>query len=176
MKIPILIETIEDQRFRASGGEPFAGAVEADTPEAALDELKKGIVARVTRGGRIEALDIPDDWNPWHEGFGMFRDDPLFHDWQQAISDNRRIVDDRAAGAWASTCSIPARCHCCNAATTWCANIPAAARSAAPYRRISTGYTFYGPPHTWEALCGQEGWLVLCGRCHRQIHSLTAMN
>ena len=42
MKIPILIEATEDQRFRATGGEPFASAVEADTPEAALDEIKKG--------------------------------------------------------------------------------------------------------------------------------------
>lgn len=99
MKIPILIEATEDQRFRATGGEPFASAVEADTPEAALDEIRKGIVARVARGGRIEVLDLPADSNPWHEGFGMFRDDPLFDDWQQAISDNRRIVDDSAEGA-----------------------------------------------------------------------------
>ena len=29
----------------------------------------------------------------------MFRDDPLFDEWQQAISDNRRIVDDSEEGA-----------------------------------------------------------------------------
>ena len=98
MKIPILIEATGDRRYRATGGEPFAIAVKADTPEAALDELKKGIVDRVARGGRIEALDIPGDSNPWHEGFGMFRDDPLFDDWQRAIRDNRRIVDDSAEG------------------------------------------------------------------------------
>lgn len=42
MKIPILIEATEDQRFRATGGGPFASSVEADTPKAALDEMKTG--------------------------------------------------------------------------------------------------------------------------------------
>ena len=50
-------------------------------------------------GARMDALDLPGDSNPWHEGFGMFRDDPLFDDWQHAIIDNRRIVDDSAERA-----------------------------------------------------------------------------
>ena len=126
MKIPVLIEAVrshrdmeddenrcpgiarrpassdqvtEDHRFRATGGEPFAAAVEADTPEAALDKLRRGIVERVEQGGRITALDLPGGFHPWHQVFGMFRDDPLFDEWQQAISDNRRIVDDSEEGA-----------------------------------------------------------------------------
>ena len=36
---------------------------------------------------------------------------------------------------------------------------------------------FRSPPSTWEALCGQEGWLALCERCHRQVYfARTAMN
>ena len=31
--------------------------------------------------------------NPRLEGAGMFRDDPLFDDWQRAIADYRREVD-----------------------------------------------------------------------------------
>lgn len=99
MKIPILIEATEGQRFRATGGGPFASSVEADTPKAALDEIRRWIIARVERGGRIEVVDVPDGSNPWLEGFGMFRDDPLYDDWQEAISDNRRIADDTAEGA-----------------------------------------------------------------------------
>ena len=99
MKIPILIEATEDQRFRATGGGPFTGSVEADTPKAALDEMKNWIVACFERGGRIEVVDVPDASDPWREGFGMFRDDPLYDDWQEAIGDNRRIMDDTAEGA-----------------------------------------------------------------------------
>ena len=50
-------------------------------------------------GAPMDALGQPGDLNPWHVGFGMFRDDPLFDDWQHAIIDNRHIVDDSAEGA-----------------------------------------------------------------------------
>ena len=99
MKIPILIEVTEDHRFRATGGEPFAAAVEGDTPEAALDKMRRGILERMAQGGRIAALDLPGGSNPWHQVFGMFQDDPLFDEWQQAINDNRRIVNDSEEGA-----------------------------------------------------------------------------
>ena len=87
MKSPILIEVTEDHRFRATGGEPFAGAVEADTPEAALDKMRRGV------------FDLPGGSNPWLQVFGMFQDDPLFDEWQQAIHDDRRIVNDSKEGA-----------------------------------------------------------------------------
>ena len=51
MKIPILIEVTENDRSRATRGEPFAPAVEADTPEAALDKMRRGIVERMAQGG-----------------------------------------------------------------------------------------------------------------------------
>lgn len=90
MKIPILIEATSEQRFRATGGEPFVDSVEAETPEAALEKMQQLIDNRVAQGARIAALDLPDDVNPWLEGAGMFRDDPLFDDWQRAIADYRR--------------------------------------------------------------------------------------
>ena len=99
MKIPILIEVTKDHRFRATGGEPFAATVEAATPEGALDKMRRGILERMAQGGRIAALDLPGGANPWHGVFGMFQDDPLFDEWQQAISDNRRLVDDGKEGA-----------------------------------------------------------------------------
>lgn len=42
------------------------------------------------------AVDLPLQANPWLAGAGMFRDDPLFDDWQQAISEYRREVDGSA--------------------------------------------------------------------------------
>ena len=41
MRIPVLIETISEQRYRATGGEPFGGSVEEETPEAALQEMEE---------------------------------------------------------------------------------------------------------------------------------------
>ncbi len=96
MKIPILIEVTSEQRYRAISGEPFVGSVEAETPEAALEKMKHLIDNRIAQGARIVALDLPDDANPWLEGVGMFRDDPLFDDWQRAIADYRREANHMA--------------------------------------------------------------------------------
>lgn len=90
MKIPILIEVTSDERYRATGCEPFVGSVEADSPEAVLEKMKQLIDHRVAQGARIAALDLPDGGNPWLDGAGMFRDEPLFDAWQQAIANYRR--------------------------------------------------------------------------------------
>ena len=34
--------------------------------------------------------------NPWNAVAGMFRDEPLFDEWQEAIADYRRKVDEDA--------------------------------------------------------------------------------
>ena len=94
MKIPVLIETISGQRYRATGGEPFGGSAEGETPEAALQEMRRCIEDRVANGARIATLDLPDERIPWAGGPGMFRDSPLFDAWRQAMADYRRTVDD----------------------------------------------------------------------------------
>ena len=98
MKIPVLIEAISEQRYRATGGEPFGGSVEEETPEAALQEMKRRIEDRVANGARIAALDLPDVHGLSTGGPGMFHDNPLFDAWQQAIADYRRSVDDGPDG------------------------------------------------------------------------------
>ena len=96
MKIPILIEATPDHRYRAEGAEPFVGSVEADSPDAALEQMRKLIDDRLSKGALVAALELPDGANPWLDGAGMFRDDPLFDDWQGAIADRRREVDESA--------------------------------------------------------------------------------
>ena len=38
----------------------------------------------------------PTEDHPWIQGAGMFRDNPLFDKWQEAISEYRRQVDQDA--------------------------------------------------------------------------------
>jgi hypothetical protein len=96
MQIAVLIEPTGERRFRATGSAPFLESVEADTPEAALAKVQQLIKDRVSRGARIATLELPDGANPWLEGAGMFRDNPLFGDWQRAIADYRRKANQRA--------------------------------------------------------------------------------
>ncbi len=90
MKIAVLIEPLAEHRFRATGGLPFPGSVEAETADAALAKLKQRIDDRLSQGARIATLDFSPGVNPWLDGAGMFRDDPLFDDWQGAIAEYRR--------------------------------------------------------------------------------------
>ncbi len=94
MNIPVLIEPIANNGFRATGGLPFAITVEGATRDEALGRLRAEIHRRMASGAIVVPLEItPTDENPWVQGAGMFRDDPQFDEWQEAISEYRREVD-----------------------------------------------------------------------------------
>jgi hypothetical protein len=58
MQIPILIEPIAGNGYRARGGEPLALAVEAPTREGALAKLKEQLQARLRNGAEIVPLEL----------------------------------------------------------------------------------------------------------------------
>ena len=93
MHIPVLIEPVAGNGFRARGMEPFALSGEGPTREEALAKLRDQLDARLKSGAEIMGLEVPAPPNPWVEFAGMFKDDPLFDDWQKAIEEYRREVD-----------------------------------------------------------------------------------
>ena len=58
----------------------------------------KDKIEQITEFAKDEpaAVDLPQRANPWLSGAGMFRDDPLFDDWQKAIAEYRRAVNGDA--------------------------------------------------------------------------------
>ena len=95
--IPVLIEPIANNGFRATGGLPFEITVEGATRDEALGRLRAEIDKRMARGAIVVPLEItPTEDHPWIQGAGMFRDNPLFDKWQEAISEYRRQVDQDA--------------------------------------------------------------------------------
>ncbi len=93
MHIPVLIEPVEGNGFRARGGEPLALSAEGATEEEALRRLREQIDDRLASGTRLVSLQVPARGNPWTEFAGMFKDDPHFDEWQEAIAENRRKAD-----------------------------------------------------------------------------------
>ncbi len=94
MNIPVLIEPIANNGFRATGGLPFEITVEGATRDEALGRLRAEIQKRMACGATVVALELtPTGENPWVQGAGMFRDDPQFDEWQAEISEYRRQVD-----------------------------------------------------------------------------------
>jgi len=95
MEIPILIEPIANDGFRARGGPPFEVTAEGTTREEALAQLREAIDHRMGEGSVLVPLEVETtEENPWIAVAGMFRDEPLLDAWQEAIAEYRRKVDE----------------------------------------------------------------------------------
>ena len=100
MKIPILVEPIENAGYRATSGPPLAATAEGATRDEALARLREEINRRMADGAIVMPLDISTtEENPLLAMAGIFRNDPLFDEWQAAIEEYRRKVDEEE-DAW----------------------------------------------------------------------------
>ncbi len=96
MQIPILIEPVSGNGYRVSMGQPLTLSAEGATRDEALGHLREALDARLGTGAEIAFLDVsgvPHSLAPYA---GMFRDNPLFDDWQQAIADYRQQADEQS--------------------------------------------------------------------------------
>jgi hypothetical protein len=96
LQIPILIEPVAGNGFRSRGGEPFALSAEGATPAEVLAKLREQLEVRLREGAELLSLDVPERFarDPWVGCAGMFKDDPYFEEWQQAIAENRRKIEE----------------------------------------------------------------------------------
>ncbi|HEY1381230.1 MAG TPA: hypothetical protein VGF55_30805 [Gemmataceae bacterium] len=96
MKIPVLIEPVAGNGYRARSGEPLPFAAEGATRDEAVQKLSDLLRQKMPAGAEVTALEIPGTAavNPWVEFAGMFEDDPYFDEWQEAIAENRRRADE----------------------------------------------------------------------------------
>jgi predicted RNase H-like HicB family nuclease len=96
MQIPILIEPMEGNRYRARGGEPLAISADGETKEEALENLREKLRARLCHGEIVVALDVPTEPHPLAEFVGMFKDDPWIDEWKKSMKAHRRKRDKDA--------------------------------------------------------------------------------
>lgn len=90
MQIPVLIESLPGNGYRARGGEPFAMVGEGATPEAALANLRKCVSAKLNNGTRVASIEIQPGEHPWLEFAGMYdANDPLVQEWLDAVKQER---------------------------------------------------------------------------------------
>ena len=95
MQIPVLIEPIDGNGYRARGAEPFALVAEGPTREAALAKLKKLVQARLRKGAEIVSMDLGQEPHSFAEFVGMFKEDPLIEDWKRDMAEYRRKIDEQ---------------------------------------------------------------------------------
>jgi hypothetical protein len=94
MQIPVILEVVKGNGYRARGSEPFAVSAKGATREEALAKLRAKIQGRLKKGTEIVELELGPQRHPMLKFAGMFRDDPSFEDWQKAIAEYRREVEE----------------------------------------------------------------------------------
>jgi hypothetical protein len=94
MQIPVLIERISYDLYRARSGEPLPGVGEGATANDAKRKLREVLLARFADGGVwMETLDLPEVEDPWLKIVGMSEGDPDFDEFQKEMAERRRELD-----------------------------------------------------------------------------------
>lgn len=96
MEIPVLIEPVKENGYRAigAGGLSVGLAAEGRTRQEALDKLGQLLQVRLEQGAEIIPLPLPSQPHPWSQDFGWLRDDPLLPAWRQAMEAYRQQLDE----------------------------------------------------------------------------------
>ena|SRR5579859_4612234 len=94
MQIPVLLERVKGNGYRARGSDPFAVSVRGATREEALNKLRGKIQARLKKGTELVGIEVGESSNPWVEFAGMFKDDPMIEEWKKAMAEYRKKVDE----------------------------------------------------------------------------------
>lgn len=94
MELPVLIEPIADNGFRARLGDPLSMSAEGATRDEAVQKLKSLLQQRLANGSQISSLLVPVERHAWMKCAGIFReDDPVIQEWQKAIQQYRDEVE-----------------------------------------------------------------------------------
>lgn len=117
MKIPVSVEQVKGNGYFAKA---LGLTSQAATRDEALNQLKQMMETAPAENGETVWLEVDDaqghcfgllqrrlqevqaelealraaQKNPWIRAKGIFKDDPLFDEWQQAIEDYRRQIDE----------------------------------------------------------------------------------
>jgi len=94
MQIPVLVERVKGNGYRARGTEPFAVSAKGTTREDALAKLRAKIQTRLKNGTEIVGLEVGPEPHPLAEFAGMFKDDPDFEDVLKIMAANRKRMNE----------------------------------------------------------------------------------
>jgi hypothetical protein len=94
MQIPILVERIAGDGYRARAFQPFAVTAKGATRQEALARVREKVESRLKDGTELVGLEVGPETNPWVEFAGMFKDDPLIDEWKKAMAEYRKKVDE----------------------------------------------------------------------------------
>ena len=92
MEIPVVIECLAKNGFRAKTGQPLALSAQGSTRQQALKNLQRLLQRKLRRGLELASLLVPAEAhdNPWISFAGMFKDEPMFDEVLKIMAESRR--------------------------------------------------------------------------------------
>jgi hypothetical protein len=94
MQIPVVVESLGDDQFRAQAPPPISLVAEGKSSEEAVRNLQARILQEYSRDRRIVLLDLPiDAENPWIKFAGHLKDDSFLSDFRQSLAEYRQQRD-----------------------------------------------------------------------------------
>lgn len=95
MTTEVLLETLPNHRYRATGTGRFTVSVEGATRDEAIQNFRVAAARSITGEAEVVSVDVPIvSAHPWSTFAGILADEPLFDAWQEVIAENRRLEDD----------------------------------------------------------------------------------
>lgn len=93
MKVEVVLEALDQDRYRASVSHPFELSAEADTREASLTALKEQLDAKLKQVEVLELdVGVPAD-QPWTSLIGTWKDHPDLDEVLENMREYRRQVN-----------------------------------------------------------------------------------
>ena len=94
MDIPVWLERVDGNGYRARAMDPLGLTSEAPTRDEALKKLRELIAERLAAGAELVRLEVPGSEHPLARFAGDLRDDPLLEAWEEAMADYRRQIEE----------------------------------------------------------------------------------
>ena len=95
MEIPVFLEPLPGGGFEARSADALGFTAQGDTPDAALRQLREMIATRAASGTILTSIEIPTRKEAHsYLGGGMYKNDPLYDEWRQAVEEYRQQVED----------------------------------------------------------------------------------
>jgi hypothetical protein len=96
MEVPVIIEPVAGNGYRATGAGGLSVGLTAEgaTAAEAIDRLAEQVRTRLHAGATIADLSVVAAAAPWKEDAGYLRDEPMFEPWREAMEDYRRKLDE----------------------------------------------------------------------------------
>jgi predicted RNase H-like HicB family nuclease len=94
MEIPVLVKPLPEGGFQARSADPLGLTAQGDTPDAALRHLRDLIETETAAGAILTSIEVTAPKYGPHPGAGIYKDEPLFDRWREAIEAYRQEVED----------------------------------------------------------------------------------